>query len=65
MSPSSDCCCQVGVGGGPQVQDRQLHAAGQEVGPSQAQSGHGMEQNQKGKTGKKCYRYITIDCDLG
>ena len=53
MSPSSDCCCcQVGVGGGPQVQDRQLHAAGQEVGPSQAQSGHGMEQNQEGKTKK-------------
>ena len=52
MSPTPDCCCQVGVGGGPQVQDRQLHAAGQEVGPSQAQSGHGMEQNQKGKTEK-------------
>ena len=42
----------MGVGGGPQVQDRQLHAAGQEVGPSQTQSGHGMEQNKEGKTKK-------------
>ena len=51
----------MGVGGGPQVQDRQLHAAGQEVGPSQAQSGHGMEQNQEGKTKKTLNHKSGID----